>query len=157
MKALATIAALLLTLSAARPLHAVETSSAEAFRNRATSSLEQVSTKPLMLFSMRGRLDPFMAYALVTTTASTEYFSIANLTFSGVIEVQGSTTALFKDNHGQTYTVKGAGLYGPDGKRLEGVRGRVGPDKDVSLEQGEKKIVYSAKSTSKRLESARSR
>lgn len=146
-----------LSLGALRPLLAVETSSAEASRDRQTSSLEQVTTKPLMLFVMRQRPDPFMAYALMTVTASADYFNIANLSFSGLIEMEGVTVALFKDNHDQTYTCKGAGLYGPSGQRMPDVKARIGADKAVLLEQGEKKIVYSATITSKRLDSARPR
>jgi hypothetical protein len=136
---------------------AEERISAQASRDKQTSTLEQVSTKPLMLFSMRGRLDPFMAYALLTTTASVEHFSIANLTFSGIVQVQDESVALFRDNQGRTFTLKGAYLYGPENQRLAGVRGRLTPERDVSLEQGEKRIVYSSRSTSKRLQDGRSR
>lgn len=131
---------------------AAERSSAQANRERPTSNLDQVSTKPLMYFSMRERQDPFMAYSLLTTTAATDFLSIANLAYSGLIQVQGAPVALFKDNQGQTYTLKGSGLFGPDNKRLAGIRGRVSNSGQVSLEQGEKKLVYSTKITSKRLE-----
>lgn len=131
---------------------AAERSSAQSARDRPTSGLEQVSTKPLMTFNMRSRQDPFMAYSLVTTTASTEFLSIANLAYSGLIQVQGAPVALFKDNQGQTFTLKGAWLFGPDDKRLAGIRGRVTSSGQVSLEQGEKKLLYSTKITSKRLE-----
>jgi hypothetical protein len=136
---------------------AEERMSAQASREKQTSTLEQVSTKPLLLFSMRGRLDPFMAYALLTTTASVEHFSIANLTYSGIVQVQDESVALFRDTQGRTYTLKGAYLHGPENQRMAGIRGRLTPAKEVSLEQGEKRIVYSTSSTSKRLQDARSR
>lgn len=147
----------LVMLAAAAPLAAIERTSAEASRLRQTSTLDQVSVKPLLLFGMRERQDPFMAYALVTVTASTEHFNIANITFSGLVQVQDMPVALFKDNGGQTYTLKGTQLHGPDNQRMAGVRGRVTAEKDVLLEQGERKIVFSTKTTSKRLEDGRSR
>lgn len=141
----------------AEPLGAVERESAQASRERPTSTLEQVSVKPLLLFSMRSRQDPFMAYPLLTTTANTVHFSAANLAFSGLIQVEDAPVALFKDGRGETYTLRGATLYGPDNQRVVGVRGLVSAEKEVSLEQGEKRYVYSAQRTSKRLEDARSR
>jgi hypothetical protein len=146
------LALALLACALAAPLASAERSSAQAARDRPTSSSDQVSTKPLLHFSMRQRQDPFMAYALVTTTASTDFFSIANLFYSGLVQVQGAPVALFKDNAGQTYTLKGNGLHGPDNKRLAGIRGRVSAAGQVTLEQAEKKINYSTKSTSKRLD-----
>lgn len=146
---------MLMVLGAA--VGAEERLSAQASRDKQTSTLEQVSTKPLLLFGMRGRLDPFMAYAMLTTTASVEHFSIANLTYSGIVQVQDESVALFRDNQGRTFTLKGAFLHGPENQRMAGVRGRLSPEKDVSLEQGEKRIVYSSSSTSKRLQDARSR
>ena len=157
MKALFSIAAglILLLLAAAAP--ALEKASAQASRQRRTSTLEQVTTKPLILFNMRQRQDPFMAYSLVTTTASTEFFTIASLAFSGLIEMEGAQVALFRDNQDRTYTLKGSILYGPENKPLTGIRGRVTEDKKVLLEQGERRLLYSSSSTSKRLDNGRSR
>lgn len=154
---LRSLAVALLALLFAAPAGAVERASAEASRERQTSSLEQVSVKPLMQFSMRGRQDPFMAYALLTTTANTTYFSAANLLFTGLVQVQGAPVALFKDNAGRAYTLKAAKLHGPDNQPLSGVRGRISSDGDVLLLQGEKRYLYSAKRMSKRLEDAPSR
>ncbi len=151
------ICALALSAALAAPAWSLERVSAKAQRDKQTSSLEQVSTKPLFIFNMRGRQDPFMAYALMTVTASTEHFSIANLSFTGLLQVQGSMVALFKDHQGQTYTLKGGHLHGLDNQRLTQVRGRISADRQVALEQGEKRIVYSNQSTSKRLLDARSR
>jgi hypothetical protein len=143
---------LLLALSLAVPAAAVERASAKASRERPSATLDQVSIKPLLIFSMRDRPDPFMSYALLTVTASTQFFNIANLFYSGMLQVDGAKVALFKDTQGQSYSLKGAGLYGPDGQSLAGVRGRISPAGQVQLEQGEKKINYTAKSTSKRLD-----
>jgi len=136
----------------AGPLQALEKASAKTVRERPTSTLEQVSAKPLFIFSMRGRPDPFMAYALLTNTAQTLAFSIAQLRFNGLVGVQDRSVALFQDNNGKAFVLKNDRLYSPDGKVVEGVRGRVGADMVVVLEQGEKKITYTARRLSKRLD-----
>jgi hypothetical protein len=133
-------------------LEAMEKASAKTLRERPTSTLEQVSAKPLFLFSMRGRLDPFMAYALLTNTAQTDVFNISQLRFNGLVEVQGTPVALFQDNAGKAFVLKGEQLMAPDGRPVEGIRGRVGADSEVALEQGERKIKFTAKRRSKRLD-----
>jgi hypothetical protein len=149
--------ALVLCCTFGAPAQAVERSSAEVSRSNRTSSLDEASIKPLLLFSMRGRQDPFMAYALMTTTAKTESLSITGLTFSGLLEVGGSVVALFRDGQGRSYSQKGSFLFGPDGAAIEGVRGSIAADKTVTLEQGERRINYSSKSDSKRLNDGRNR
>lgn len=153
----ARVALTALVFLVAGPLAALEKLPAREARERPTAGLDQVTVKPLVLVNLRGRQDPFMAYALVTTTASTEHLSIANLSFTGLIQVQGALVALFKDNQGQTYTLKGGRLHGLDNQPLPGVRGRVGDGREVWLEQGSRRIQYSNHSSSKRLESGRSR
>jgi hypothetical protein len=143
----------LLTLSAAS-LPALEKVPAAVTRDRATSSLDQTSTKPLVAFSLRGRRDPFMAYALMTATANTDYLSIASLVFSGLVQVQEQAVGLFRDPAGRTYSLKGGKLYGPQDKAVAGIQGRIDKDQRVALVQGERKINFTAKSTSKRLDEA---
>jgi hypothetical protein len=148
---------LVIGLLAASQVQALERPSAQSSRARGTATLDQVSIKPLVLFNMRGRKDPFMAYVLLTTTASTEYFTIAGLAYSGLLDVEGVTVALFRDNSGNTYSLKGSFLYGPDNVPLSGVRGRILAGKKVLLEQGERRLIYSSISSSKRLDSGPSR
>lgn len=138
---------------------ALERASADAVRDSRTSALEEASLKPVMLFSMRGRHDPFMGYALLTTTAATDKLSIADLTYSGLLEVDGSAAALFRDASQRTYSLRGTSLIGPDNNAIEGIRGRIteGKDRVVTLEQGERRIIFSAKSTSKRFGNERNR
>lgn len=145
------------TLSASTAF-AVEKASAEVLRERQTSNQDQVSLKPLVLFSMRGRSDPFMAYPMMTTTASADIFSIVSLTYNGVVEVESNLVALFRDMGGHAYTLKVDRLFGPDGKVVPGVRGRIveaAGGRDVMLEQGEHKINYTANRASKRLVGSR--
>lgn len=144
------LAACLLAL--AEPASALEKASAQTVRERSTSSLEQVSSKPLFVFSMRGRPDPFMAYGLMTGTARVDAFSISLLRFNGLVEVQGRSVALFQDTAGKAYVLKGDRLHAPDGRLQEGVRGRIGADMQVTLEQGERRINFTAKRASKRLD-----
>ena len=138
---------------------ALERGSAAASRQSQTSALEDASLKPVMLFSMRGRHDPFMAYSLLTTTALTDQLSISDLTYSGLLEVEGSAAALFRDTSQRSYSLRGSSLIGPDNSAVAGIRGRIseGKDRVVTLEQGERRIVFSAKSTSKRFGNERNR
>lgn len=142
----------LLLAGLAGPAAALERASAKTVNERPTSTLEQVSAKPLFVFSMRGRPDPFMAYALISNTAQMDFFNISMLRFNGVVEVQGRPVALFQDNSGKAFVLKGDRLYKPDNLAVDGVRGHIGADMEVALEQGERKIKFTAKRASKRLD-----
>jgi hypothetical protein len=145
--------ALLLALPGA--VAALEKASPQAVHERSTSDPEQVSLKPVFLFDMRGRKDPFVPYALLTATARTGALDIREMRFGGLLEVRGQQMALFAalDKH---YVLKGGRLYGPDGTQVEGVRGRVTMhgvnEGQAQLEQGETRLTFSDRRVSKRLE-----
>jgi hypothetical protein len=150
----AVLAALLLALLAAGSAPALEKVSAQTQRERTTSDVEAVSLKPLILFSMRGRGDPFMAYPVLTVIAPVKFLDINDLVFSGTIDVDGKIVALFKGTAGKTYFLRGTSLIDPQDKVVDGIRGRIieGQDSnDVILVQGERKLSYTAKRLSKRL------
>jgi hypothetical protein len=148
-------AALTAALAAAVPLGAIESASPRMDRERATSSPTAVSLKPIFLFSMRGRPDPFMAYALLTNAApSATAFDISDLELSGTIEVGDETAALFKVSDGTAYTLKGGVLYDPEDQAVPGVHGRIvdtDSESEIVLTQGVNKIDFPFQRSSKRL------
>jgi hypothetical protein len=152
MRRLALIAALALPVA----LPALEKASAEIERNRPTSSDEAVSLKPLFLFSMRGRPDPFMAYPLMSAHGNMQLsLRIEDLIFAGTIQMRGKTVALFSGGGKKTYFLRGNVLVDPEDKVVEGIRGSVlesstGPK--VVLIQGERKLTFTSARVSRRLE-----
>jgi hypothetical protein len=142
-------------LAAAVSLNALEKASAQMERERATSTADAVSLKPLFLFDMRGRNDPFMAYPLLTNAvAAGVSFDINDLVFAGMIEVDGKSVALFTEQGGKTYLLRGNSLYDPQDKVVDGIRGNIvesDTNNDVVLVQGEHKLHYTYKRLSKRL------
>jgi|SRR5665213_364907 len=147
--------AFILLLTASAPAMALEMASAQMERERSTSALGSVSLKPLFLFDMRGRRDPFMAYALLTNSVPAgKAFDINELVFSGIVAVDGKTAALFSGDGGKTYFLRGASLFDPGDKVIPGVRGNFaesGANDEVILAQGDRKLSFSYKRLSKRL------
>ena len=136
-------------------LPAMEMASARAVHERRTADADQVSLKPVFLFDMRGRKDPFVPYALLTATAQTGDLDVREMKFGGLLEVNGQKLALF-EALGKHYTLKGGKLFGPDGAPVEGVRGRVLKDSSgdgrALLVQGEQRMIFSDRRPSKRLD-----
>lgn len=150
-----TLACLLALLAVAGWLRAIEKASAEMERERSTSAIEAVSLKPLILFSMRGRGDPFMAYSVLTNLPPSKSFDIGDLVFTGIVDVDGKVAALFKGSGSKTYFLRGNTLYDPQDKAVQGIRGSVvvtDAADDVVLVQGERKLAYTSGRPSKRLE-----
>jgi hypothetical protein len=148
-------AAFLILALAPGALPALEKASPEAVHERRTADADQVSLKPVFLFDMRGRKDPFVPYALMTATAKVAGLDIREMQFGGLLQVRDQRVALFQAL-GVHYTLKGGKLYGPDGALIPGVHGRVvkqGVDEgQVLLEQGEQHLLFSDRRVSKRLE-----
>jgi|GEM_PF-2079720 hypothetical protein len=145
-------ALLLLAPSAAR---AVEKQAATEVETRETAEAGQVSLKPVFLFNMRGRPDPFVAYPAMTATAKVPALNIAQLVFKGLMEMRGQQLALFQFGR-LTYVLKAGSLLGVDGAAVPGIGGSVdagrGDGTRVTLVQGERKLTYSARRSSKRLD-----
>jgi hypothetical protein len=120
-----------------------------------TAEADQVSLKPVFLFSMRGRVDPFVAYPVMTATAKVDALNISQLTFKGLLGMRGQELALFQFNR-LTFVLKAGKLIGVDGQPVEGIAGGVDNDHNngirVTLVQGERKLTFSAKRSSKRLD-----
>jgi hypothetical protein len=148
-------AALLLGPALSGPVQALETASAEMVRDALTSSVDSPSLKPLFLFDMRGRRDPFLAYPLLTNGVGTpKTFDINGLVFSGTIEVAGQTAALFSDDTGKAYSLRGDSLYDPQDKAVPGVHGGItetDQNNEVVLTQGDSRLTFSYQPPSKRL------
>ncbi len=148
-------AAFLMLALAPGALAALEKAPPQAVHERRTADAEQVSLKPVFLFDMRGRKDPFVPYAVMTATAKTGGLDIREMKFGGLLQVRDQRVALFLAL-GMHYTLKGGKLYGPDGALVPGVHGRVVKqgvdDGQVLLEQGEQRLLFSDRRVSKRLE-----
>lgn len=149
-----TVVGLLVSLCPA-PVWALEKATAEMVRDELTSTVDAPSLKPLFLFDMRGRKDPFLAYPLLTNSVGTpKTFDINGLMFSGTIEVGGQTAALFSDDTGKAYSLRGNSLYDPQDKAVPGVHGGIvesGENNEVVLTQGDSKLTFSYQPPSKRL------
>ncbi|HTB21674.1 MAG TPA: hypothetical protein VK914_03095 [bacterium] len=155
MRARAFLIALALILAAVGGLKALERASAEMLRDAETSTQDEASLKPLFLFAMRGRGDPFMPYPVLGTAATpVKAFDINALVFSGTLEVQGQLAALFMDDRNRTYFLRGNCLYDPADKVVPGVHGSIAQtdtDNEVTLTQGGSKLAFTSQRVSKRL------
>jgi hypothetical protein len=134
---------------------ALEKASAQMVRDELTSTVDAPSLKPLFLFDMRGRKDPFLAYPLLTNSVGTpKTFDINGLVFSGTIQVGGQAAALFSDDTGKAYSLRGNSLYDPQDKAVPGVHGGIvetDENNEVVLTQGDSKLTFSYQPPSKRL------
>jgi len=149
-----TAVGLLVALCSA-PARALEKASAQMVRDELTSTVDAPSLKPMFLFDMRGRKDPFLAYPLLTNSVGTpKTFDIKGLVFSGTIEVGGQTAALFSDDTGKAYSLRGNSLYDPQDRSVPGVHGGIvetAENNEVVLTQGDSKLTFSYQPPSKRL------
>jgi len=85
--------------------------------------------------------DPFTP--LVPTKVEPELV-IHDLTLTGIISIGGGKVAIFKRKKGpeQTYQLRGARLFGKDGKVVPAIRGKVLDTKTVLLIQGDEEIPF---------------
>jgi hypothetical protein len=141
-------ALLVLTLLAAG-LGALERSSPEG---EASGPVDRrpSTLRPLVVFNMRGRRDPF-ATTTLWDPAGAGPVSISDLQLKGVIQVGGQMTALFVDSSDRaSFTLRGSRLFGANDKPLAGVSGRFTGPKEVRLQQGELSLNFSALRAPKR-------
>jgi hypothetical protein len=139
---------MLLSLALAAPLGA-EKAGPEITQNRATSNLQEISKKPLYVYTSRGRRDPFVFQDLdggpSDSAATRSVLSVAELRLVGFIGEGSGRLALFKQgNSGVTYTLKLGHLYSPEGVQVPNVRGSIQKDDQVLLKQGERDVVFSS-------------
>jgi hypothetical protein len=134
---------------------ALEKQAAAQVGSRETAPAEQVSLKPVFLFGMRGRRDPFVAYPAMTATAKVAALDISQLVFKGMLGMRGQSLSLFQFGR-LTFVLKAGHLLGVDGQPVPGISGSVDGDGRsgirVTLVQGERKLTYAAKRSSKRLD-----
>jgi hypothetical protein len=137
----------LLMVNAALP--ALERSSSDSVQARQVEQRVSV-LKPLYLFNMRGRKDPF-ANVNSWQPAGSNIFSISGLDFKGLMEVDGQSSALFVSvNDKAVFTLRGSRLFGSNDKAVAGVSGRIMNEKEVRLRQGEITLNFSALRAPKR-------
>jgi hypothetical protein len=155
MKRPALLLAAALALLGPATAQALEKQAAAQVETRETAQAEQVSLKPVFLFNMRGRPDPFVAYPAMTATAKVPALNIAQLVFKGLMEMRGQQLALFQFGR-LTFVLKAGSLLGVDGAPVSGIGGSVDDDHGggtrVTLVQGERKLTYAARRSSKRLD-----
>src|SRR5580700_6111422 len=117
---------LILSLTAFCPeLSAVENPGPELQQERTTSSLKEISLKPLFLFSARGRRDPF-TFDLSGTDSfgNNRDFSISALQLEGFIGTRQKRVALFNNIwKGTTFKFRAGHLYTEAGALVEDVSG----------------------------------
>lgn len=139
--------AMILGLALACPagLSAAEKAGAEITQGRATSSLQEISNKPLYIYSARGRRDPFSTSLDLSATAlPTQELSVTELRLVGFMEASGVKVALFRHrNVGTTYTFRQGKLFTPENVAVENVVGRLQKGNEVLLVQGERKVLFS--------------
>lgn len=131
---------------------AVEKASPALQRERQTSSLRDISIKPLFVYSSRGRRDPFTFDISLASgaTAAGRDFNISSLKLVGFLGVEQSTTALFFNTfRGATYRFRAGQLFSPEGLALENVKGAILPGRQVTLSQGESSILFRLPGNSK--------
>lgn len=147
------LAATVLAFAAQAP--ALEKQAATQIETKETAEADQVSLKPVFLFGMRGRPDPFVAYPTMTATAGVAELNISQLVFKGLLEMRGQELALFQFGR-KTFVLKAGRLLGVDGQPVPGIQGGVDADRHdgirVTLVQGERKLTYASKRSSKRLD-----
>jgi hypothetical protein len=146
---------LALGAASAASLLALERITPEMLRASKTSGTGAASLKPLFLFDMRGRGDPFMPYPVLGSAATpVKAFDINALVFTGTLEVDGQLAALFTDDRNRTYFLRGNLLYDPADKVVPGVHGSMSQtetDNEVTLTQGGSKLAFTSQRVSKRL------
>jgi hypothetical protein len=137
---------LLVLLAGTRAGLALESSGGNGGASRETSELRELSTKPLVIYSARGRQDPFVAPLVLALHQDHSSLKISELVFVGVMESHQRRVALFRSSGGreQTFTLRGGKLYGAGQKAVPNVTGRILPQGQVVLKQGEETLAFSA-------------
>jgi Tfp pilus assembly protein PilP len=147
------LAIVLLALGAPGLLTASEKAGPEITQGRPTSALLEISKKPLYVYSVRGRRDPFVFQGEVdprAIKAQSGEFSVAELRLVGFIESGNEKMALFKQgNQGNTFTLRSGRLYSPESVQIVNVKGNIQANGEVHLTQGERKVVFNSFKTHK--------
>lgn len=118
---------------------------------RATSSAKEISLKPLFLFSMRDRRDPF-TYDISDADAlgANRDFSISALKLAGFIGEGNGRVALFQNIwNSTTYKFRAGHLYTDAGGLVADVSGDIVSGDRVHLLQGESSIIFNMNENSR--------
>ncbi len=127
-------------------LFAAEKPAPDVSRARATSRPSEISTRPLFVYTVRGRFDPFLPGDLQKRQIETasRHVDISDLILAGFTEIDGITTALFKHrNTLKTFSLKAGRLFSPESTRITDIQGRIGIDHRVTLRQGDRQLAFS--------------
>jgi len=127
-------------------LMAAEKPAPEVSRARATSRPSEISTRPLFVYSSRGRFDPFLPGDLQKRQVETgsRNVDISDLILAGFTQIDGLTTALFKHRHTlKTFSLKSGKLFSPESTQVIDIQGRMDTDRKVTLRQGDRQLVFS--------------
>jgi hypothetical protein len=130
----------------AAPLFAAEKPAPEVSRQRATSRPSEISNRPLFIYTVRGRFDPFLPGDLQKrkVEVNSRNVDISDLILAGFTEIDGLTTALFKHRNSlRTFSLKSGRLFSPDNTQITDIQGRVASDRRVTLRQGDRQLVFS--------------
>ena len=144
------LAACLLCLAALPALSdtGMEKAGPDVSGGKPTSSLADISQKPLYVYTIRGRRDPFVFYEDIDPGRVKEQsseFTVTELRLVGFIDSGGSKVALFKQgNSGTTYTMRSGRLYSPGDVEMTNVKGEVMKNGQVLLTQGERKVMFNS-------------
>jgi hypothetical protein len=138
-------ACLIAALALAAGLPALEKAGPDFQRERQTSTVTEISAKPLFIYSVRGRRDPFTydISANTSTAAASASFAIAALELTGFIGQGPTKTALFYNIFRfTTYQFRSGLLYSPEGAPIADVSGVYQGNDKVVLTQGESSIMF---------------
>jgi hypothetical protein len=139
MKTGLSIAALLLGLASL--VYAVESTLRDLHRE--TSEIREFSIKPLVVYSARGRRDPFVAPLVSSITADNSTLRITELRLTGVLRTDHQSVAMFGTWSGReaTYTLRSGKLFGPDGLAVPNISGKI-LNGSVVLKQGNESLSF---------------
>jgi hypothetical protein len=122
---------------------ALESSGGQA-KEKNTSEKREFSTKPLQVYSTRGRKDPFLLPMMQPPVTDMDSISLMDLYFVGMMSVGHRQTALFRKVSGRelTFTLRDGYLYGLENKKVPGFKGKIINSAMVVLMKGEEKLTY---------------
>lgn len=132
---------LLALLGAAATLAAVESTLRDLHRE--TSEIREFSNKPLVVYTSRGRRDPFVAPLVASLNSDHSALKITELRLVGVMRSGSQTVAMFGTWSGRevALALRGGKLYGPDDQPIPNITGKI-VNGSVILRQGNESLTF---------------
>jgi len=117
---------------------------ASSTKERVTSDSRDLSFKPLVAYSARGRKDPFLAPQFRRLQQDPASVLIRQIGLVGLVQSGRHNTAMFQQAGGSrpTLVLKGGKLYYDRTHCIEGVAGSILDSRRVFLKQGDECITY---------------